>query len=640
MTYSNHHSQQQQQQHSINSNNAASSSSSSSNPPQSRGNLHFGVTGAVDIAEPTPEDLKQTDLLLSTLREMNVFESEEESRRREIVLARLNTMVKDFVRTVSLARNLPEAVANEAGGKIFTFGSYRLGVHGAGADIDTLCVVPKYVQREDFFSTFHEVLKNTKEITEITAVPDAYVPVIKMLFDMIPIDLVFARLGLSSVPDSLELRDDKLLMNLDERDVRSLNGSRVTDEILRLVPNIPTFRLALRCIKLWAKRRGIYSNVMGFLGGVAWAMLVARVCQLYPNYTASAVVCKFFRIIGRWPWPQPVLLKNIEDGPLQVRVWNPKIYPGDRAHRMPIITPAYPSMCATHNVTASTLKIMTDELMESAALCEQIMNNERPWRDLFRKLDFFLKYKYYLQVIVSSDSLDTQRKWAAMVESRLRHFVLKLEVVENLGLAHPFTKAFEKTVHCKSDHEAMEAGRGIFYDDKAKDPNGKTEELNEGEEPYKTVHTTTFYIGLHVPRASAGEQGDAGKNRKLDITWPTSEFTKICKSWELYDQETMGICVKYLKRGCVPDDVYEEGQQRPPKKEKKSAQTNNTDGSSRPDNQSNALAPSNDHPFKKRRSGRKDDPDNAESEVGDGSTEDLTRGAGPQNDEKDDQMAQ
>jgi poly(A) polymerase len=146
MTYSNHHSQQQQQ-HSINSNTAATSSSSSSNPPQSRGNLHFGVTGAVDIAEPTPEDLKQTDLLLSTLREMNVFESEEESRRRyfalmkcftvgifcrEIVLARLNTMVKDFVRTVSLARNLPEAVANEAGGKIFTFGSYRLGVHGAG----------------------------------------------------------------------------------------------------------------------------------------------------------------------------------------------------------------------------------------------------------------------------------------------------------------------------------------------------------------------------------------------------------------------------------------------------------------------------------------------------------------------------
>lgn len=111
-----------------------------------------------------------------------------------------------------------------------------------------------------------------------------------------------------------------------------------------------------------SSERAIYSNVLGFLGGVAWAMMVARVCQLYPNATASTLVSKFFRIMGQWSWPQPVLLKPIDDGPLPVRVWNPRIYPADRAHRMPVITPAYPSMCATHNVTASTLKIMIDEL--------------------------------------------------------------------------------------------------------------------------------------------------------------------------------------------------------------------------------------------------------------------------------------
>ncbi|KAJ3345359.1 polynucleotide adenylyltransferase [Kappamyces sp. JEL0680] len=114
------------------------------------------------------------------------------------------------------------------------------------------------------------------------------------------IDLIFARLAESSVPDELDLSDDRLLRNIDERCVRSLNGSRVTDDILRLVPNVEAFRTALRCIKVWAKARAIYSNVMGFFGGVAWAIVVARVCQMFPNATASSIVSKFFRIMHEW----------------------------------------------------------------------------------------------------------------------------------------------------------------------------------------------------------------------------------------------------------------------------------------------------------------------------------------------------
>jgi poly(A) polymerase Pap1 len=46
--------------------------------------------------------------------------------------------------------------------------------------------------------------------------------------------------------------------------------------------------------------RAISSNVMGFFGGVAWAMLVARICQLYPNAIAGAIVSRFFRIMFQW----------------------------------------------------------------------------------------------------------------------------------------------------------------------------------------------------------------------------------------------------------------------------------------------------------------------------------------------------
>ena len=58
--------------------------------------------------------------------------------------------------------------------------------------------------------------------------------------------------------------------------------------------------LSLICHVLNFIGRAIYSNVNGFLGGVAWALLVARICQLYPNAVAGAIVSRFFIIMYQW----------------------------------------------------------------------------------------------------------------------------------------------------------------------------------------------------------------------------------------------------------------------------------------------------------------------------------------------------
>ena len=82
---------------------------------------------------------------------------------------------------------------------------------------------------------------------------------------------------------------------------------------LTQVESIDTFRTALRTIKLWAERRGIYSNVVGYLGGVNWAILVAFTCKLFPKANASMIVEKFFLVsrqdqalYSSWSQPQEV----------------------------------------------------------------------------------------------------------------------------------------------------------------------------------------------------------------------------------------------------------------------------------------------------------------------------------------------
>ncbi len=101
---------------------------------------------------------------------------------------------------------------------------------------------------------------------------------------------------------------------------------------------------------------------------MSWALLVARVCQLYPNYNASGVLIRFFRVFDKWQWPNPVMLVTPEENlslqqqlPLFSRPWNPKLNPKDRFHLMPIITPAFPSMNSTYNVSNSTLMVLKEE---------------------------------------------------------------------------------------------------------------------------------------------------------------------------------------------------------------------------------------------------------------------------------------
>lgn len=449
----------------------------------------WGITDPISADAPAARDHRLTSELEECLHVNNLYETNAGKQLRERVLLELNSIVQAWVTSVSKSQGMPEHDAKNCGARVCTFGSYRLGVDGPGADIDTLVITPRHISRASHVfgqmdaatgttpppdTVLLEILRSTPEAEDIVAVPDAYVPVIKLEYRGVEIDLLCASLQMSRIPEKFDILDDKVLRNVDDATQRSINGVRVTDAILKLVPNIPNFRTVLRAIKCWAKRRQIYSNALGYLGGVAWAILTARVCQLYPNAAPSLLLSRFFMLYDKWNWTTttqsaPVLLCPISSGnPSQgFKIWTPIANP---KHFMPIITPAYPSMNTTHNVSGSTLAVMKTELGRGARVCVQIEKGAdsevsgvprkgvQGWQELFKPSEFFYSFKRYLMIDVSADDVESFKRWKGVVESRLRYLIHRLEECVSVKRVRPYPAGYSNNPELPTG-----CGRSFFF---------------------------------------------------------------------------------------------------------------------------------------------------------------------------------
>ncbi|KAF5955069.1 hypothetical protein HYC85_007925 [Camellia sinensis] len=480
----------------------------------------YGVMRPISLAGPSEADFIRNAELAKFLIDSGLYESNDDAAKREAVLGRINEVVKCWVKQLTRQRGYTGQRVEDANAVIFTFGSYRLGVHGPGADMDTLCVGPSYVNREeDFFIILRDMLAEMEEVTELQPSPDAHVPVMKFKYQGISIDLSYASISRLIVPEDLDISDGSVLDNIDGQTVRSLNGCRVADQILKLVPNVEHFHMTLRCLKFWAKRRGVYSNVTGFLGGVNWALLVARVCQLYPNAIPSMLVSRFFRVYATWRWPNPVMLCPIEEDELGFPIWDPRKNPRDRTHHMPIITPAYPCMNSSYNVSKSTLRVMMDQFHHGNSICEEIELNKAQWSALFDPHLFFEAYKNYLQIDIIAADADDLLAWKGWVESRLRQLTLKIERdTHGMLQCHPYP--------------------------------------NEHVDTSKPHPHCAFFMGLRRKQGVKVEEG-----QQFDIRGTVDEFKQDVNMY-MFRKLGMDIYVSHVRRKQIPSYVFPDGYKR------------------------------------------------------------------------------
>ena len=228
---------------------------------------------------------------------------------------------------------------------------------------------------------------------------------------------------------------------------------------------------------------------------------------------------------------------------------------------MPIITPAYPSMCATYNISKSGKAVILRELELGNQIVQKIFENKLQWKDLFERHSFFTKdHKYYLGVVASSTSKELAEGWSGLVESKVRILVMKLEENSDLiELARPFTKGYERVHRCKSDAEIAEVKKGsVRYQvdetkitettvpqlavDGAQEGTvtaGVKEVKSEPDAPDEAIYTKTFYVGIDLtPNAT----------KNLDISAAIGHFRNICTSWTGFQEKVHDVSVGYCKK--------------------------------------------------------------------------------------------
>lgn len=443
----------------------------------------------ISTAGPTALEEQHT-LVLECWCE-NTVEPAEEYDRRQQALMFLRTACNNWIRAV-YQEEFNLAVSEDIGGALRTTGSYRYSAHSSGSDIDVVIIAPERMTMAHFTGRLPGMLRAHPQVTDMVVIAEARVPLVSMKIYGIDFDLSFGAIGRARVAQDIKLDDDRLLIGLTPQSTKAVNAVRVAEFLITSVPVVATFRQVLRFVKAWAKARGIYSFKIGFPSGIGWAVLCAKICQLYPNQNAAGAVFHFFSFYATWFKRAPTAtqpngaifltekIKPAVDLRAQgvERSWNPQENMKDSRALFPVLTPAYPYQDACDNVSMSTLGVLCDEfarandvvraLKESTAagckaLAEQLaktletkraVENEcaNPgeaaergkdvmkgasfgllWETLLQRYPFFASFTHFVRVTLQATNAKEFRPWVEIMETKIQS--LWKEYRDNKGCA-------------------------------------------------------------------------------------------------------------------------------------------------------------------------------------------------------------
>ena len=330
--------------------------------------------------------------------------------------------------------------------RMLVAGSYRLGIHTSGADIDVVFVIApavdgvRGVTRDRVFAEFVPLLVAAEGVTDVQPVATARVPLIGCYMDGQELDIMTCHAvpGPTPLPPAeVLLREYEWLNGVDEASVLAFSGPRVTALLLSLTqPNTARYLVALRFVRLWAKRRAVYGNRDGYLGGVNLALLMCYVVLRCPaSTTAPELVRLFFTTFAGWHFhPQrPVRVDTITEaaGPLVAEpppcpVWlaHMEWQPTSKVDHMVVLTPCFPRSNSTFSASENTIRVMRQELQRAAAV---LARSPHDWQAVLdaccRPCTALARCNRVLAIRVTAPNDACGKTWLGFVKAQTRHLV-------------------------------------------------------------------------------------------------------------------------------------------------------------------------------------------------------------------------
>ncbi|CAI5734303.1 unnamed protein product [Hyaloperonospora brassicae] len=404
------------------------------------------IVGPLELLPPSEYDVRSTNGLLKCVNALAPLPTVDQLAVKHLVLHELQRTVDLWLRRT--LDELPAATwtrtTTTTTATLLVGGSWHLKVGVADSDLDVVALLPHVVTADVFFRSLCAHLARNAAVSRLVARRHAAVPVLSFELSAVRVDLLFARFAPAQpVPTHLSCLtadDAQLTRGMDTASVRSLSVARVASLVLELVPNASTFRSCLRVVRLWAARRGLYSNKAGFLGGISWALLVCFVCQLFPRASVAALVHRFFSVLAAWQWPTPVMVARPSRGDHVVE-WDPRRNLRDRAHLMPIVTPGCPAVNTAVNVNVSTMRVLRDEFARGRRIMDDLRragsSHPLSFSQLFTRTEVLVRYDHYVAIELRAPSEEALAEWSSFVASRTRKLVETLQHTPSVGALHP-----------------------------------------------------------------------------------------------------------------------------------------------------------------------------------------------------------